>query len=61
MLVDWGMRKADLRKATGLATGTMTKLRRDEEISMDAIKRICKVRDCNIGDMMDVLPDSEDM
>ena len=55
------MSKADLRKATGLATGTMTKLRRDEDISMDAIKRICKVCNCNIGDMMDVLPDSEDM
>ena len=40
LLVDLDMSKSDLRKATGLATGTMTKLRRDEDISMDAIKRM---------------------
>ena len=59
LLVDLGMSKADLRKATGLATGTMTKLRKDEDISMDAIKRICIVCKCDIGDMMELIPDSE--
>ena len=59
LLIDLNMSKSYLRKATGLATGTMTKLRRDEDISMDAIKRICKVCDCNIGDIMDVLPEDE--
>jgi len=60
LLVDLEMSKADLRKATGLATGTMTKLRRDEDISMDALKRICKVCKCNIGDIMDIIPDDID-
>ena len=60
LLVDLGMSKADLRKATGLATGTMTKLRKDEDISMDAIKRICKVCKCDIGDMMELIPDKEE-
>ena len=59
LLIDLNMSKSDLRKATGLATGTMTKLRRDEDISMDAIKRICQVCNCNIGDMMDLLPEEE--
>lgn len=59
LLIDLNMSKSDLRKATGLATGTMTKLRRDEDISMDAIKRICKVCQCNIGDMMDIVPDED--
>lgn len=51
LLVDLKMSKADLRKATGLASGTMTKLRRDEEVSLDALMRICKVCKCNIGDI----------
>ena len=59
LLIDLNMSKSDLRKATGLATRTMTKLRRDEDISMDAIKRICQVCNCNIGDMMDLLPEEE--
>ena len=59
LLVDKKMSKADLRRATGLSTATLTKLRRDEDVSMDALKRICSVCKCNIGDMMDILP-SED-
>lgn len=58
-LVDLKMSKSDLRKATGLATGTMTKLRRDEDVSMDALKRICKVCNCNIGDIMDFISDEQ--
>jgi len=38
----------------------MTKLRRDEDVSMDAIKRICQVCKCNIGEMMDILPDENE-
>ncbi len=59
LLVDLKMSKADLRRATGLSTATMTKLRRDEDVSMDALKRICAVCKCNIGDMMDILPSEE--
>jgi DNA-binding Xre family transcriptional regulator len=55
LLVDLKMSKADLRKATGLASGTMTKLRRDEEVSLDALMRICKVCKCNIGDVCDFI------
>ena len=57
LLVDLNMSKADLRKATGLASGTMTKLSRNEDVSVDALKKICKVCQCNIGDIMDVLPE----
>lgn len=59
LLIDLNMSTADLRKATGLATGTMTKLRKDEDVSLDAIKRICKACNCNIGEMMDVIPDGD--
>lgn len=60
LLVDLGMSKADLRKATGLSTGTMTKLRKDEDVSMDAIKRICMVCKCDIGDIMELIPCNEE-
>jgi len=35
----------------------MTKLRRDEEVSMTVLIKICKVLDTDIGDIMEVLPD----
>jgi DNA-binding Xre family transcriptional regulator len=35
----------------------MTKLRRDEEVSMTVLAKICKALDANIGDIMDLIPD----
>lgn len=55
-LIDLDMSKKELREATGLSTGTMTKLTKDEDVSMDALKRICKVCQCNIGDIVDFVP-----
>ena len=55
-LIDLDMSKKELREATGLSTGTMTKLTKDEDVSMNALKRICKVCQCNIGDIVDFVP-----
>lgn len=57
LLVDLKMSKADLRKATKLSPGTMTKLRRDEEVSLAALMRICEVCKCNFGDICDFIAD----
>lgn len=52
--------KATLRKDLNIATGTMTKLRRNEEVALSILLRICEYLDCNIGDICDaVKPDSE--
>ena len=58
-LVDKKMSKADLRRAAGIAPNTMTKLRRDEEVSMTVLIKICHVLDANIGDIMDLIPEEE--
>ncbi|HCT16003.1 MAG TPA: transcriptional regulator [Ruminococcaceae bacterium] len=41
LLVDKRMSKADLRKIIGVAPNTMTKLRRDEYVSMEVLEKIC--------------------
>lgn len=53
LLVDKKMSKADLRKAAGIAPNTMTRLRRDEEVTLAVLNRICVVLDVNIGDIME--------
>ena len=60
LLIDKKMSKADLRRAAGVAPNTMTKLRRDEEVSMAVLIKICKVLDANIGDVMDLIPTTVD-
>ena len=42
LLVDKEMSKSDLRKKAEIATNTMTKLRRNEEVSLTILSKICK-------------------
>ena len=60
LLVDKKMSKADLRKAAGIAPNTMTRLRRDEEVTLEVLNKICKTLEVDIGDIMEFLPDVED-
>ena len=57
LLIDKDMTAVDLRQATGIAPNTMTKLRRDEEVSMTVLIKICHALDANIGDIMDLIPE----
>lgn len=59
LLVDKKMSKADLRKAAGIAPNTMTRLRRDEEVTLSVLNRICVALDVNIGDVMEFVPENE--
>ena len=60
LLVDKKMSKADLRNAAGIAPNTMTRLRRDEEVTLSVLNRICIVLDVNIGDVMEFTNDERD-
>lgn len=57
LLVDRKMSKADLRKAAGIAPNTMTRLRRDEEVTLTVLQKICKTLGVDIGEIMEFLPD----
>ena len=57
LLVDKKMSKADLRKAAGIAPNTMTRLRRDEEVTLTVLNKICRTLEVDIGDIMEFLPD----
>ena len=60
LLVDKKMSKADLRKAAGIAPNTMTRLRRDEEVTLAVLNKICSTLDVNIGDIMEFTSDERD-
>lgn len=44
-----------LRTDLKIATGTMTKLRKNEEVAISVLLRICEYLDCNIGDICDAV------
>ena len=49
------LNKQEFREALQIATGTMTKLNKGQEVSMSVILRICEYFDCNIGDICDAV------
>ena len=53
LLIDKKMSKADLRKEAGLAPNTLTRLNRDEEVTLSVLERICTVLESDIGDIME--------
>ena len=56
LLIDKDMPAVELRERTGIPHNTMTKLRRDEEVSMAVLIKICTALNANIGDIMDLIP-----
>ena len=58
LLVDKKMSKADLRKAAGIAPNTMTRLRRDEEVTLSVLSKICSTLNADIGDIMEFMPEA---
>lgn len=58
LLIDKKMSKADLRKSAGIAPNTMTRLRRDEEVTLTVLHKICAALDVDIGEIMEFLPEN---
>ena len=55
LLVEKDIPQAIFRKDLNIATGTMTKMRRNEEVALSVLLRICEYLDCNIGDICDAV------
>lgn len=53
------MTVAELRKISGIAPNTMTKLRRDEPVMLPVLDKICATLECNYGEIMDYVPERE--
>lgn len=55
LLIEKEISKPQLRKDLNLATGTMSKLNKGEEVAMSVILRICEYLDCDIGDVCEAV------
>ncbi|MDT8900237.1 helix-turn-helix domain-containing protein [Anaeroselena agilis] len=55
LLIDKKMKRIGLMEATGIGTSTLSKLGKDQYVSMEVLVKICQVLNCNIGDIVDVV------
>lgn len=59
LLIDKKMTKTTLRIEADMSSSTLAKMSKNETVSMDVMLRICKVLDCNVGDIMDATRDDK--
>ena len=60
LLIDRKISTASLRKAVEVSPNTMTKMRKDEEVSMSVLLRIGDYLNCDISDMMEFVKLEDD-
>ena len=60
LLIDKNLKRTDLKKLAGISSGSLAKLGKDENVSMDILQKLCKALECNIGDIMDLVPEDKD-
>ena len=57
LLIDNDMKKKDLKEKANLSPTIVAKLGKNENVSMDVLIRICTVFECDISDILEIIPD----
>lgn len=57
VLIDKHMSKAELRKRAEIAPNTMTKLNKDQLVSLDVLCRICEELGKDFGEIIEYIPE----
>lgn len=61
LLIDKNMIKKQLREQAGLTTNVIAKLGKDENVSTEVLCKICKALDCDLDDIIEIVPDEGDL
>lgn len=59
LLIDKKITTSELRKLADIAPNTLTRMKKDQEVTMQVLERICCVLDADFGDIVEYYPDKE--
>ncbi len=57
LLIDKQMKKGDLCTQAGISTGSIGKMVKGQNMTVDILVKICAVLDCKLDDIVDMIPD----
>ena len=60
LLIDKDLMKKDLQQKAGVSWATITKMSKGEIVSTEVLMKVCKVLECNIGDIVDFIDDGNE-
>lgn len=55
MLIDMKMTNAELAEKAGVSANIITRLKRDQYVSLDSIEKICRTLHCGVDDVLDFI------
>ena len=58
-MIDKGMNKTRLKDLSGVSTNVIAKLGKSESVPVEALVKICRVLDCDIGDVVEICAGKE--
>lgn len=53
LLIDKKISASEMRKRAEIAPNTITRMRKEQEVSLTVLSRICDVLDCDFGDIIE--------
>jgi DNA-binding Xre family transcriptional regulator len=59
LLIDKDLKKKDLQELAQISNYTINKLNRGDNITTEILEKICTALNCDVGDIMEVVVDSE--
>lgn len=59
LLIDKNMKKKELGEAAGISNSLIAKLRKNENVTVEVLVKICAALDCQINDIIELIPDKE--
>ncbi len=60
LMIDKGMTNAELMEKAGFSANIITRIKRDNYISLDSIEKICYALDCGVDDILEFIPDKKE-
>ena len=54
LLIDQNISKQELRRRTGIAASTFTKMNNEKQVSLDILARICLELGCGFDDIVEI-------
>lgn len=60
LLIDRDMNKTQLKNAARVSSNAIAKMGKNEAVSIETITKICRILECDIGDIMEISKDNLD-
>lgn len=59
LMIDRGISNAQLMEQAGFSANIITRLKRDNYLSLDTIEKICLALNCKVDDILEFIPEQQ--